>query len=182
MMTNRHLAGAVAVLASAALFSGAAHAASVCSTSDVTPTALACEGFDTGNVLSNSPTDIATQTSELALLGFNWNGDWSSVTHTAVTGQDTIKFKNPLVGINYVGIHFSNATGGSIDGTGFYKIDAGAGLSSLGVNLIGGANTVLYVFSAGGAVPEPGVWLMMLLGVGGIGGMLRVQRKGLRLA
>jgi hypothetical protein len=33
-----------------------------------------------------------------------------------------------------------------------------------------------------GSVPEPAMWLMMILGLGGVGSMLRVQRRKARQA
>lgn len=52
------------------------------------------------------------------------------------------------------------------------------------MDLTAGGNT-LTTFARignGGAVPEPATWAMMLVGFGGIGGMMRHQRKSRKLA
>ncbi len=43
-------------------------------------------------------------------------------------------------------------------------------------NAMGFSNAVLYTTGAG-AVPEPGTWLMMILGFGAIGASLRARKS-----
>jgi hypothetical protein len=42
---------------------------------------------------------------------------------------------------------------------------------------IEGSNVLLHEFVVTTAVPEPATWAMMLIGIGGLGGMLRASRK-----
>ena len=59
---NRKIFAAAAACA-AVLFAGSAQAAlAVCSDADISPNAMACVGFLSGNLLSNSPGDITAQT------------------------------------------------------------------------------------------------------------------------
>jgi len=66
---------------------------------------------------------------------------------------------------------------GSGSGAGF---DANVDNLALTTNAFGALNTSRYNFAA--AVPEPATWAMMLLGFGGIGGVMRRQRRAPKLA
>src|SRR5579872_1617992 len=52
---------------------------SPCSVSTPTPTAVACAGYFSGNLLSNSPTNQVAQTDALASIGYSFNGNFSAI-------------------------------------------------------------------------------------------------------
>lgn len=152
-----------------------AHAATACSVSDLNPQAEACAGFFSGNLLSNSPRDVAAQQSALSSLGFIWNGDWSAVEKHGVTAG-TLDFQTLLNATTYLAIHFGNGSGGPGNSTAFYKIDAGTSLDSLQVNYSAGGNAVLYATGVP-SVPEPETYALLLGGLGVVGFVARRRHR-----
>jgi hypothetical protein len=142
-----------------------------CANSDITPNALVCQGFYSGNLLSNSPADIFAQTTHLAGLGFAWDGNWNAVEKISnLGGSHSVDFATLLHGISYVAFHFGNGTGGPGNVTAFYMIDAGASTDVLTLNYNASSNAVLY---STGTVPEPASWALMIAGFGMVGGAMR---------
>jgi PEP-CTERM motif len=160
--------GLMATPASAALtFNGTA-----CQNSDLTPTALACTGFYSGNLTAASGPQVQDQIDALALLGFAWDGVQLEKLD-GLGGAQTINFSTLLSGLSYVSIHFGNGQGGPGNATGFYKIDGGAGLDTF--NTIYRASSSAVLYSTVPVVPEPATWAMMLFGFGLVGSALRRQ-------
>lgn len=158
--------------------SSASAAVIPCSNSDIAPTALSCTGFSEGNLLNNANT--AAQRSALANLGLNWDGTVLE-TVSSLNGSRDLDFDTLLTGISYIGIHFGNGRGGPGNGTAFYKLDAGVGLDSIGLNFNASSNARLFATGVS-AVPEPGTWAFMFLGFGGIGYGLRRRGTKVRLS
>jgi hypothetical protein len=74
---------------------------------------------------------------------------------------------------------FPNAANGDqiADGTnGLFKVVGNAGETFSGITLTSGKNS-FEVDNLAVAVPEPGTWAMMLVGLGALGGALRSRRK-----
>lgn len=158
--------------------SGASAAVVPCSNSDIAPTALSCSGFDDGNLLNNA--NIAAQRSALADLGLaNWDGTVLE-TLSSLSGSRVVNFNTLLTGISYIGVHFGNGRGGPGNGTAFYKLDAGAGLDSIGLNFNASSNARLFATGVS-SVPEPGSWALMLFGFGGVGYGLRRRKAAVRV-
>ncbi|MBW8742732.1 MAG: PEPxxWA-CTERM sorting domain-containing protein [Sphingomonas sp.] len=148
-----------------------------CSTADISPTAIACAGRYTGNVLDNSAPDVATQEAALAALGFTWDGSNFGAFPKLenLNGATTIDFPGLLNGITYVGIHVGGGKGGGT--TSFYKFNAGTDLDSFTLNLSRSSDAVLYGTDPGTpGVPEPSNWAMMLGGFAMLGGVMRARR------
>jgi hypothetical protein len=175
---NRKIFAAAAACA-AVLFAGSAQAAlAICSDTDISPSALSCVGFFSGNLLSNSPADITAQTSALASLGLTWDQNFTGDEKLSpLNGSHTLDFSTLLTGISYIGIHFGNGEGGPGNGTAFYKLDAGAGLDTITLKYNASSDAVLYSVSPVHAVPEPASWAMMIVGFLGVGGTLRRARR-----
>ena len=145
-----------------------------CANTDITPNALACQGFYAGNLLSNNAGDIAAQTTHLAALGFAWDGDWNAVEKiTGLSGSQSVDFATLLHGISYVAFHFGNGRGGPGNATAFYRIDAGTSTDVITLNYNASSNAVLY---STGTVPEPASWALMIAGFGMVGVGLRRRR------
>jgi len=161
----------------------------------VTTNANACGGFYQGNLLSNSPTDVAIQTSALAALGLVWDGTLEEAQLTL--NSPTINFVTPLNGLTYIGVHWGkgggqdqgpkNVSGGA---TAFYRLNLGPNdnldtiLSKYGAQsgarLYRTADPCRDCGGGGGnEVPEPATWAMMIMGFGGVGAMLRRRRTAL---
>ncbi len=158
--------------------------AGACSVGDIDPVADACSGWWTSskgnsNFLSGNADDIQDQKDALAVLGFVWDGDWTSVNLTKIQpiNGDTYDFASLLNGTTYVGIH--KGKGGSFAGTAFFKLTAN-NLDTFKLDLNGGSSAVLY--QTGGVVPEPATWAMMIIGFGAAGSMLRSNRRKMALA
>jgi len=145
-----------------------------CSTTDISPTAIACAGRYTGNVLDNSAPDVATQQAALAALGFTWDGTGFGAFPklSGLGGATTIDFPGMLHGLTFVGIHVGGSGGGT---TSFYKFDAGTSLDWFTLNLPRSSGAVLYSTGAG-AVPEPSNWALMFGGFALLGGYMRARR------
>jgi hypothetical protein len=165
------LGGAFAAIAFASPAS-----AVVCQLTDITPNATDCSGRYSGNVLSNSATNVAIQVAALADIGFTWDGvDPAFGTFDKVDfSTSTIDFATLMVGTTYVGIHVGGRGGGT---TSFYVFDAGAGLDTLTLNLPSGSDAVLYdTETPPPPVPEPVSWALMVGGFGMIGSMMRSSK------
>jgi hypothetical protein len=155
---------------------GAAHAQTVCSITDITPTAEACAGFYAGNLLNGSPAGVQGQTDALASLGFSWDGNFSEVeTLSGLSGSHTADFSTLLQGISYVAFHFGNGQGGPGNSTAFYRLDAGTGLDTITLAYNASSNAVLYSTQVA-AVPELQTYAMLLAGLGVLGFVAR-RRK-----
>jgi hypothetical protein len=174
---NRKIFAAAAC--GAVLFAGSAQAAlAVCSDADISPNALSCVGFLSGNLLSNSGADITAQTNALASLGLTWDGNFKGDEKlSSLNGLQTLNFSTLLTGISYIGIHFGKGQGGPGNGTAFYKLDAGAGLDTITLAYKASSDAVLYSVSPVRAVPEPASWAMMITGFFGLGATLRRARR-----
>jgi len=163
-------ASALALVLSAPVY------AVTCSTTDISPIALACSGRYDGNVLDNKDEDVATQIAALAALGFTWDGSsfGSFPKLSSLGGATTIDFPGLLNGITYVGIHVGGSGGGT---TSFYKFNAGTDLDFFTLNLSRSSGAVVYSSDPGTpGVPEPSSWAMMLGGFAPLGAVMRMRR------
>ena len=141
------------------------------------PSAVDCSGYHDKNLLGGSDAMIAAQIAALADLGYDFDGDWSSVEDTKITSLQNgnqIDFGQTLYGMTYIAAHFGNIAGPAQNVTVFWAFDfgtEGADFVTL-TNTQGFSNAVL--FSTGTpAVPEPSTWLLMLFGFGAVGFVLR---------
>jgi PEP-CTERM motif len=171
-------------------------AVAVCALSDLTA-ATACSGYFAGNLNGGSPDMIATAQSALKTLGYAWDGDMATVEKIERFDGKEVEFALPLTGINFVSIHYGAGKGpDKVAGgtTGFYKVDAADGLFTLETRFGSLSNAILYLkptaidggsdFAASpdlggtsGAVPEPAVWMQLILGFGLVGFYRRRQQQ-----
>jgi len=157
--------------------------ATACALTDISPTALACSGGYSGNLLSGSPADILAQKAGLAAIGFTWDGTGFGTLPklSPLLGATNIDFAGLLHGITYVGIHVGGGAGGGQ--TTFYKFDAGSSLDAFTLHLAASSGAVLYLTDPGTpSVPEPASWALMLGGFGLVGGALRSHRRSVSFA
>lgn len=168
----------------------------VCALSDLTAT-TACSGYFAGNLNGGSPDMIASAQTALKTLGYAWDGDMAKVEKIEKFDEREIEFELPLTGINFVSIHYGAGKGpDKVPGgtTGFYKIDAADGLFTLKTRFGSLSNAILYLKpkagaadsdfgpspdlgGTSGAVPEPAVWMQLILGFGLIGFYRRRQQQ-----
>lgn len=170
----------------------------VCSASDISSTpspvntpfaSTTCQGFFSGNLLSNNPGDKTAQVNALnTLLGstvystatFNF-GDFTTLS--GLSGLKTIDFAGTLSGMTLIGVHYGNGVGSpgnTVDGdaTAFYLFNAGTNLDKFYLTYNSSSNVTLY--STGGrvpdptaVVPEPATWAMMMFGFALVGAAMR---------
>jgi len=159
----------------------AGNTASLASASDISPTALACEGRFDKNILDNNAGDVLLQRGALHDLGFDWDGtNFGGFTKLAGIPSTThiIDFGQAMYGLTYIGFHAGGKGGGS---TSFYKFDAGlAGMTSftwVNTDAFPSSGAVLYSTGSAPSVPEPASWALMLGGFATIGGVLRNRRR-----
>ncbi|WP_379551282.1 PEPxxWA-CTERM sorting domain-containing protein [Erythrobacter sp. W53] len=153
-----------------------------CDTALIAPTASACSGYWEGNLLGGSPVKVQDQIDAIDMLpsSFVFNGDWGPVDATKITSLangNELDFGQMLFGETIIGAHFGNVAGPAGNVTVFWLFDFGTtGASSVALNnAMGFSNSVLYTTGTN-AVPEPGTWLMMILGFGLIGGAMRGRK------
>lgn len=159
------LFGAAAVLGTVS-----AQAATICDNTDITPNAVACVGFKSGNLLNNKPSNIQAQKDALKLLGFEWDGSTILQKVDGLGGSQTVDFSSILSGVSYVAFHFGNGQGGPGQATAFYKIDSNVDIDKLTLIYKASSNAVLYATGLPtSAVPEPGTWALLITGFGMIG-------------
>ena len=148
----------------------AAHAATVCSVTDIAPAVQACAGFHDGNLLNTSAANIAAQQAALGLIGLTWNGDFGAADKIdSLAGASNVDFATPLRGISYIGLHFGN--GGPGNATAFYRLDGGSGLDVFGLRYAASSNAVLYATDTAPAVPgvpEMQAYALLLAGLAGV--------------
>jgi hypothetical protein len=177
MGISRNIAGSIAM--ALGLAAATAQATTVCSVTDITPTAEACAGFYDGNLLSGSPAGIAAQTSALALLGLTWDQNFAAVEKVGpLSGATNIDFAAELNGTTYIGVHYGGGNGGPGNATAFYRFDAGTNLDSFTLNYGASSDAVLYSTtpSTTPPVPEPETYALMLGGLGVVGWLARRRR------
>ena len=150
-----------------------------CKLTDITPTATDCAGFVLGNALNNAENTDPTASALLAELGYV--GSLGGMETISLGGLKTVDFATLLFGETIIGIRFGNGQGspGRPDGddTAFYKFDAGTeGLNTF--TTIYSASSTARLYKTGvGAVPEPSTWMLMLLGMAGVGFTMRRKDK-----
>jgi hypothetical protein len=162
----------------------------LCTLADLSVAAAACSGFFSGNLLSNSGSDVTAQTSALSAIGLsNWDG---SIAEPQIDlSSSLVNFQSALNGMTWIGVHFGgganspNPQGGGV--TAFYRFDAGTNLDAFALNYGSASAARLYTTgpvpqlkapasSAVAAVPEPASWALMILGFGAAGAILRRRR------
>ena len=171
---------ALGTLAAPSAASAAVTVIATCDPTIVTPNATACAGYYTGNLINGSPADIANQQYAISQLGgtYTFDGNWGAVETTLLKnewGDTPFDFGRMLYGETIIGAHFGKGAGFGDQASVFFLFDFGTeGVSSVVLNdTRGWSNAVLYTT---GAVPEPAMWMMMILGFGGIGFVMR-RRK-----
>jgi hypothetical protein len=143
-------------------------------------TELACAGGYDKNLLNGSPL-TGTGLDALHALGYVGDGSFFEPKLDNLNSGNTIDFTTLLTGITYIGLHQGTDPANM---TSFFKLDAGTGVDKIGFLNDGLSNAVL--FSTGGTpggggvppgVPEPSTWLLMLLGFGAVGAVMRRRQS-----
>lgn len=192
-MKTKYFSAALAAFSAIAMTTPASAAltlgSTACALTDISPTASACKGWYTGNLVSGS-----TKTEQAGAL--NTLLGVSTFTGSTLTWLETlpslsggtINFATALYGKTVVGIHVGAARGASTgvgyQGTAFFEFDAGnlaGGLNTFSFNRAGLSNARLYSTGTfvSSPVPEPATWGMMIAGFGLVGASLR-RRKTVR--
>jgi hypothetical protein len=192
-MKTTYFSAALAAISAIAMTTPASAAltlgSTACAFTDISPTATACKGWYTGNLVNGS-----TKTEQAGAL--NTLLGVSTFTGSTLTWLETlpslsggtINFATALYGKTVVGIHVGAARGASTgvgyQGTAFFEFDAGnlaGGLNTFSFNRAGLSNARLYSTGTfvSSPVPEPATWGMMIAGFGLVGASLR-RRKAVR--
>jgi len=169
-----------------------------CDPALVTPDAVACAGYYTGNILNGSSTDILNQQNAIASLPgtFTWDGNWTALENSTspdlvlVQGVDglsgpnsnQLNFGETLFGQVIIGAHFGNVAGpaGNVSVFWLFNLTSPTNFITLD-NVQGFSNAALYTTEPHPGVPEPSTWAMMLLGFGAAGVAMRRSRRKTQL-
>jgi hypothetical protein len=147
-----------------------------CSFSDLTGvTVTKCAGFAAGNLINNSPADVATVKSILlnTFAVSSTDGAWIEKLD-GLGGTHTINFAKPLSGRTIVALHFGNGVGGPGNGTAFYEFNAGSNLDTFTTTFNASSNAAIYMTAA---VPEPETYALLLAGLGLMGTIVRRRKQ-----
>ena len=137
---------------------------------------ISCAGGYSGNLLQSSLTD-PTGLLAVAALGGSGGTFLEPKLEGLSSASGIINFNTTLTGLTIFGLHAGGAGDGG-QGTFFFSFNAGAGTDvititdRLNAKETGLSNAAL-VKTGVGAVPEPATWMFMLLGMAGIGFMMR---------
>jgi len=140
---------------------------------------FACAGYVEGNLLNEA--NSAAAAALLASLGLSdWTGQIAEKIELG--GGSAVDFSTPLFGTTWVGIHKGKAGPNGVEGTAFYKFDAGTDLNSFKYLLAGSSGAVLYSTGkpttpdggsggggSGNQVPEPSSLLLLAAALGAAG-------------
>ena len=177
------LAAAAATVAVTSPAQAALTKTSDCSASNVSPTASACSGWWSGNLLPESGPITNDAKAALAVLGFNW--DKVTILQKISAGNDAgiIDFTGILSGKTIIGVHRggNGKNGDPGNSTAFSRWDNLAPTDTVKLNLSGLSSQTLYITTFA-AVPEPATWLLMIAGVGLVGWQLRRRRQSVKVS
>ena len=168
-----------------------------CNNPSIAQGAEDCAGYYAGNLFNNA--NLAQQQAAIATLDYNgmnypYTGTWQELENNGQviyslsgSGNNELNFSQTLYGVTIVGAHFGASLLGQQQNVSvFWLFDFGnEGADSVvlnddlqGFNIQAFSNGTLYLTGTP-SVPEPGTWLMLLLGFAGIGFTLR-RGKGVR--
>ncbi len=158
-----------------------------CSTSDLSVTATSCSGFYSGNLDSGRSSSLNDSAAIVnALLGTSYTGSTLPILESlpSLSGKN-INFNTALYGQTLIAVHVGAAkgqsTGVGYQGTAFYLFDAGnlkGGLDTFTFNRAGLSNARLFATGVPTpAVPEPGTWMLLLVGFGFVGAVMRRRNR-----
>jgi hypothetical protein len=188
---NRTTLSILAAGAALAAFAAPAQAAvPLCSTSNISPAAVACTGFFAGQKLGGNPTSLQFQEDQLLALGLtiDLNPIFGTLTNiSGLSGAHSVSQSLMLYGNTWIGMHFGNGTGGPGNATAFYKLNAGSGLNLNTLSWAYNASSDLIVYKTGAPVvlqpvPEPASWAMLIAGMGTIGVAMRRRKTAVSFA
>lgn len=153
---------------------------SPCTTFTFSVAIISCAGGYSGNLLQSSLTD-PTGLLAVTALGGSGGTFLEPKLERLSSASGLINFKTTLTGLTIFGLHAGGAGDGG-QGTFFFSFNAGAGTDvititdRLNAKETGLSNAALFKTGVG-AVPEPATWMFMLLGMAGIGFMMRRKDK-----
>ena len=171
-----------------------------CDISLTNPEAKSCSGLWDANLNNNASSGyIADIIASLGPTDYVFDGNWAPVDNTKIlslsgVGSNELDFGVTLSGETIFAVHFGasfvkknfpNQDWSNV--TGYWLVDLGnVEVTSIQLNDTQGfSNAVLFStgggFTTTGGVPEPGTWMLMLLGFFGIGAVMRRRTTGLVL-
>lgn len=172
---------AMPAVSHAATVVGPAATISPCTNFTFSVAIISCAGGYSGNLLQSSLTD-PTGLLAVAALGGSGGTFLEPKLDGLSSASGIINFNTLLTGLTIFGMHTGKAGDKNGEGTFFFSFNAGAGtdvitiIDRLNAKETGLSNAALFKTGVG-AVPEPATWMFMLLGMAGIGFMMRRKDK-----
>ena len=181
---------ALALGAAAITFAAPAQAAT-CVLADVTPTAVACAGYDSGNSIFNTANNSVVQglLSDLGYGSLMTNAQltslWSNsgLKLSGLGGASNISFSGApvLFGTTIIGIHWGGQGGGQ---NALYVLNFASAVGSFMIDPQnpGGSSDVVLFSTGTPPVPEAATWAMMVAGLGIVGAAMRRRKTAVSFA
>lgn len=170
-----------AVAQAATTVVGPATTLSPCTNFTFSVAIISCAGGYEGNLLQSSLTN-PTGLLAVAALGGSGGTFLEPKLEGLNSASGIINFNTLLKGLTVFGLHAGGAGDKNGQQTFFFSFDAGAGTDvititqRLNANETGLSNAALFKTGVG-AVPEPATWLLMLMGMAGVGFVMRRKDK-----
>ena len=159
---------------------GPAPTVSPCTNFTFSVAIINCAGGYSSNMISGPSLTDTIGLAAVEALGGSSSGTYLETPLMNLSGGNILNFSTLLKGVTIFGMHVGGGGDANGPGTFFFSVDAGAGTDVITVTGRANANSIALSNAAlfqTAAVPEPTTWMLMLMGMAGVGFAMRRKEK-----